>query len=151
MEKEIKQFECFSTKDPRFQDVWQNLCFLDQSLIIPAWSSQHWSDLGHEDHHLISLLKSNDEVVAFSLVHHIDYQAHLLKVAVAKNYRQQGLASQILEKTWNLNNFKSMYLEVKEDNSAAVSLYGSLGFKTLHKSEYYYTTGEAALKMLKSF
>ncbi len=75
-------------------------------------------------------------------------EAHITNVAVAPDYRRQGLGRAIMlhmMRTALSHKADAMTLEVRESNLAAQSLYFSLGFtKAGARKGYYSDTGEAA-------
>ncbi|MFX1535875.1 MAG: ribosomal protein S18-alanine N-acetyltransferase [Promethearchaeota archaeon] len=79
--------------------------------------------------------------------------AHLLSIAVLKNYRKQGIASALIKHAHNglkkANKFQGIYLEVRESNTPAISLYKKLGFEVIKTRNSYYTDGENALVMAR--
>ncbi|MFX0066508.1 MAG: ribosomal protein S18-alanine N-acetyltransferase [Candidatus Hermodarchaeota archaeon] len=77
--------------------------------------------------------------------------AHLLSIAVLKKYRKQGIASMLLKRAYNglkkTNKFQGIYLEARESNTPAISLYKKLGFEIVKIRRNYYTDGENAVVM----
>jgi ribosomal protein S18 acetylase RimI-like enzyme len=74
-------------------------------------------------------------------------ERELLYIAVDSAHRRQGIASGLLEHT--TKGFPgAWFLEVRESNIAAVSLYESAGFEAVgHRPEYYRDPVEAAIVM----
>lgn len=75
-------------------------------------------------------------------------EAHLLSIAVHKDFRRQGIASRLLE--WcvdlaKLYRFNKMVLEVREKNESARFFYASKGFVVEGKTEGYYIDDNAIL------
>lgn len=73
----------------------------------------------------------------------IEDECELLKVVVKKDYRKNGLGSELIDYLINycLNkNVSSIFLEVREDNIPAKNLYLSKGFEKIGVREKYYTT-----------
>ncbi|MFX1252801.1 MAG: ribosomal protein S18-alanine N-acetyltransferase [Promethearchaeota archaeon] len=82
---------------------------------------------------------------------YITQTAHLLSIAVLKEYRKQGIASALLKRAYNAlkksNTFQGIYLEARESNTPAISLYKKLGFEIVRTRRNYYTDGENAIVM----
>lgn len=80
-------------------------------------------------------------------------EMHILKIAVAPEWRCRGIATDLMEKSLELADTKgcsAAYLEMRPANTAAVKLYRKLGFAVIGKRTNYYTeTGEDALVMSK--
>ncbi|MEW6673751.1 MAG: ribosomal protein S18-alanine N-acetyltransferase [Thermodesulfobacteriota bacterium] len=80
-------------------------------------------------------------------------EMHILKIAVAPEWRGRGTAVALMEKSLELADSRgccAAYLEVRPANTAAVGLYRKLGFDVIGKrTNYYSETGEDALVMCK--
>ncbi len=77
----------------------------------------------------------------------------LLSIAVARDFREQGIATQLFE--YLLNELKGrgiekIFLEVSEKNVGARALYTQLGFKEYTVRRKYYPNGEDAICMFLS-
>jgi ribosomal-protein-alanine N-acetyltransferase len=74
---------------------------------------------------------------------------HLLRIAVAPQWRRRGVASKLLDTCFSLahkNGAESAILEVRPSNKPAISLYHKLGFHLVERRKNYYTeTREDAL------
>jgi len=77
-------------------------------------------------------------------------EAELLNLAVEKPYRRRGLARTLFGHLF-LFFPGEWFLEVRESNTAAIQLYGSMGFMPIsRRNAYYPDTGEAAIVMRRS-
>jgi len=80
-------------------------------------------------------------------------EMHILKIAVAAEWRCRGIATALMEKSLELADTKgccAAFLELRPANTAAVKLYRKLGFGVIGKrTNYYSETGEDALVMSK--
>jgi ribosomal-protein-alanine N-acetyltransferase len=80
-------------------------------------------------------------------------ECHILNLAVHTAYRRQGLASLMLDHLFRLctaGEVSRFYLEVRETNDQAISLYRKHGFRVCGVRRRYYTdTGEDALLMAR--
>ena len=77
-------------------------------------------------------------------------QGHIISIAVDKNYRRQGAGTQLLVKAisiLSLLNIDAIYLEVNENNTAAVEFYKSFNFKIDRVVPGYYENGDGAMIM----
>ncbi len=74
--------------------------------------------------------------------------AHLVTLAVAPGYREQGLASRLLVDLIDMaraNGARHLTLEVRESNAAALELYRKFGFEPAGRRKGYYTTEDAVV------
>ncbi len=94
--------------------------------------------------------EKDSEMVGFGCFQHFLDECHILNVAVLPAFRKQGIGKQLV--TWMftwLPGAKDFYLEVREGNRAAISLYESMGFQIIGEREEYYQDKETALVMHK--
>ncbi|WP_407453368.1 ribosomal protein S18-alanine N-acetyltransferase [Methanobrevibacter sp.] len=79
-----------------------------------------------------------------------EYQGHIISIAVDKNYRRQGAGTQLLVKAISilaLLNIDTIYLEVNQNNTAAVEFYKNFNFKIDRIVPGYYENGDSAIIM----
>ena len=94
-------------------------------------------------------------VTGYCLSWLIHDEIHILKVAVASKFRKKGIAGMLITDT--LEHFRSIganhaVLEVRTDNTSAISLYEKLGFEPVRiRRNYYRETGDDALVMMLEF
>ena len=77
-------------------------------------------------------------------------EAHLISIAVIQTRRRSGIARMLisyLTKFLSSRNVKALFLEVRVENSGAIRLYSSLGFRQVRVIARYYADGASALKM----
>lgn len=80
-------------------------------------------------------------------------ECELLSIAVKCAERGKGLAKMLMEHCHRELaglGAKNFFLEVKESNTAAISLYKKLGYEKIFERKGYYADGENALVMNKS-
>ena len=79
-------------------------------------------------------------------------EMHLLKIGVAPNWQNTGIASWLLRKSMLMAAEKGagvVYLEVRLSNTGAIAFYKKLGFTPIGKRPRYYPeTGEDALVLM---
>ena len=80
-------------------------------------------------------------VLAFAVSKLILDEAEILSIAVGRRHHNQGIGRKLLiEHISNLNSsgIKSIFLEVSEENNAALKLYRRTGFDQIGRREGYY-------------
>ncbi len=79
--------------------------------------------------HLSYIAKHNNDVVGYILIGKIDGNYCMISLAVAEQYRRNGIAKKLI--TLALGNFKSrrLLLHVRKSNTVAVDLYQQFGFQ----------------------
>jgi ribosomal-protein-alanine N-acetyltransferase len=102
--------------------------------------------LGNSRYHFWGVWK-NEKLVGYAiLLDSIDI-FEIMKIAVDTTNRNQGIGEELL-RTISQDVEKSIHLEVRESNLAAIKLYEKMGFENLFKrKDYYGDTGEDALVM----
>ena len=70
----------------------------------------------------------------------------IFEIAVRNSEKRKGLASELLSK---LPNDKEIFLEVNENNIAAINLYEKFGFKQISIRKKYYNNKDDAIIMKK--
>jgi len=81
-------------------------------------------------------------------------EGHITNVAIAKEYRRQGVASRLIDSFITLAKEKAlvlMTLEVRASNEGAIRLYEKKGFVPVGRRKRYYDNTEDAILMTKFF
>lgn len=81
-------------------------------------------------------------------------EGHITNVAVAKDFRRQGIAAALVEDFIRLAKERQLVfitLEVRESNYGAISLYEKKGFVPVGRRKRYYENKEDAILMTKYF
>lgn len=91
----------------------------------------------------------NNMVIGFILSHAILDELHLLNIACHPDYRRRGVATALFRHTLEENpQARIVFLEVREGNKPARSLYNKLGFFPIgRRKKYYSDVGEDAIVM----
>lgn len=126
-----------------FLNPWSKLCFLDEL----SFSDSHNFILKCE-HSLIT-----NQIIAYLCCRIVIDELHILKFAVHPEHRQRGIATDFLKQCLNATDFKhikTVVLDVRESNTAAIGLYKKLDFQIVgQRPSYYFDTGEDAFLMRK--
>lgn len=97
----------------------------------------------------VFVIEDNNYVIGYMSYMKIFDEVHINNIAIDSSYRGSGygreLVSTIVEDL--LNREFSITLEVRDDNTAAINLYESLGFKEAGVRKDYYGIGKNALIM----
>ena len=121
-----------------FKSPW-NLSMLDS-----CFSADNFYGLVMED---------SQKIVAYIGCSFDLWDVDILNVCVDKAYRRQGLARRLFEevfKHFRACGAEKVFLEVRESNLPAVTLYKSLGFEQIGLRKKYYENTEDALVMALS-
>jgi ribosomal-protein-alanine N-acetyltransferase len=113
----------------------------------PTWNAQAFAGV-LSDGATIALVALDDagEPIGFSLARIAADEAELLLIAVALPARRQSIARRLLDATIaeaTRRTAASMFLEVDENNAAAINLYATAGFAQVGRRKGYYRRGNA--------
>lgn len=113
-----------------------------------AFSKQQIACLLSDYNSLSFVAKVNNQIAGF-IIAQIDIDnnqlfGHIITIEVNSQFRRKGIAKRLLnevETIVKLKGIEECRLEVRENNTDALNLYGRLGYKIVAKLENYYPTG----------
>lgn len=117
-----------------------------------AWSEDDFIyRMNASDWHFINLtLEDEGRVEAYITATVVADEMNIDSVAVAPDYRRKGYASALIDLAIKEAKAAVVMLEVRESNTAAISLYQSLGFEKVGlRKNYYERPVENAVLMTK--
>src|ERR1700719_1185760 len=107
----------------------------------------------HSSGQFVLVAEVNDRIRGFLVARITVDEAEILNTAVNPAHRRKGVGSALLSAAISAaraHNTKSIYLEVRKSNAAAISFYGKYGFeKTAERRAYYGSPTENAVVMKK--
>lgn len=116
------------------------------------WSREAYEHL-LEDPMLCLVLAEADRIVGFIALRVVLEEAEILNLAVEASHRRKGHASQLLRAAaaeTKMRGADSLFLEVRESNTAAIQFYKKWGFhRSGRRPSYYRDPDEAALVMMR--
>lgn len=128
---------------------------LEQKLFSDAWTEKNLQDTlqFHPDENFIA---EADHVSAGYLIFmQAADEGELLRIGVSKEYRRNGIGSILMEQMdyfVKTHQIDAVWLEVRESNQAARSLYEKSGFVTQgYRKNYYHKPDENAVIMKKGY
>ena len=119
-------------------DAWDRALFLD------------YFDQSARSVFLVSTM--NHAVVGYALAFHRGNLAEIHSIALEPKWRGQGLAIALLKRVLSAlrrRGFRTVYLNVRLGNKAAIGLYRGVGFQRVRRVNGYYEDGAAAWRMRK--
>ena len=93
-------------------------------------------------------------IIAYVFWRMVATELHIMRIAVAPDYRSKGVATWLLQQCFKFakqkKDFDSVHIEVRPSNKAAITLYRKLGFYVVGtRPNYYPESSEDALVMKK--
>ena len=98
-----------------------------------------------KSNHTCLMMKVNDEIIGFTVIMFVLDECHLLNISIKKSMQKQGYGSHLLNEVIrraNLAYSKTIYLEVRVSNQAAIHLYDKHGFNEMSIRQDYYRAKE---------
>jgi len=115
------------------------------------WSEDSYMNFQSEKGQQYFVAEINQKIVAYCVTMIVLDECEILKVAVAKEFRRNGIGEELLSsviKCYKEKAARFFYLEVRESNTSAINLYKKLGFsETRRRNDYYRHPTEAAVLM----
>jgi [ribosomal protein S18]-alanine N-acetyltransferase len=116
---------------------------IERSCFADPWSAESFRRLLNVPPaiFLVALFPPEPEIAGYIIAFAVDLDAELLNVAVDPKYRGRGLAGQMVDAVLidlGARGVRAVFLEVRESNAAARSLYASRGFSEIGRRAKYY-------------
>jgi ribosomal-protein-alanine N-acetyltransferase len=106
-----------------------------------GWSAQEFEQILMERNALGHRLRLGGDVIGFIVSRTAADEAEILSVAVAERHRGRGYSRELLRTHLGHlagRGFRTVFLEVEENNRPARALYGRAGFRVVGRRERYY-------------
>jgi len=122
---------------------------LETACFSETWSQTSLATLLENPDYLVLLERSEShQPLAYLIGWQTGADVELARIGVAPEARGQGKSGRILRaalEIWRAGGAGNVWLEVRQSNQLARSLYESRGFQTVGKRPNYYADGETAL------
>ena len=116
-------------------DVYGQSPWTLEQVLADLGQSQNWYAFAY----------SGEELVGFLAMQENLYELEVVQIAVRKEWQGRGIAGQLLE---TVPQEKEVFLEVREGNTPARTLYQKRGFKEIGcRKGYYHAPSEDAIMM----
>ena len=87
----------------------------------------------------------NDKVLGYLEIRLVDNVVDIMNLFVNPENRKQGIATSLMNKMMEEEEYSRIMLEVNENNIEALRLYNKLGFKEISLRERYYGSDTAII------
>ena len=104
------------------------------------WSAQVFRDC-FSSHYDCRVVQRDSAVIGFVVFSSVLDEAHLLNIAIAPTMQRRGIAWAVLKEVipeYQARALRYLYLEVRESNVGARTLYEQLGFQAIGQRKNYY-------------
>jgi ribosomal-protein-alanine N-acetyltransferase len=124
---------------------------IEKSSFSLPWSRSLFEAEFTQDYSLSFGAFVKNQLLGYIFLRLLDTEAHIIKLATHFCFRQQGIATRLLQfslKYIKKRGIKRVTIEVRERNSPARKLYQKCGFLEIARRQgYYHDTGEDAIIM----
>lgn len=135
IEKEAGRFDLAPQLVEILDDVYGKSPWTLEQVLADLGQPQNWYALAY----------SGEELVGFLAMQENLYELEVVQIAVRKEWQGRGIAGQLLE---TVPQEKEVFLEVREGNTPARTLYQKQGFKEIGcRKGYYHAPTEDAIMM----
>ena len=128
---------------------------LEEEIFPDPWSYRDVVDLISTEGAMCFSAVDEGRVVAYVIGRIIPPEGEIYRVAVSPEYRRRGIAYRLLDyamKTSRGAGLECAFLEVRSQNTAAISLYTADGFSEIgRRRDYYREPKDDAIVMLRGF
>ncbi len=110
------------------------------------WSESDFEELLKVPGTKAIIMSRNDVPVGFSLVRGMHDEAEIITFCILPKWCDNGYATLLLEwiiKGLQRQSIKRLFLEVRENNEAAIRLYKKCSFKTIGRRKGYYNSSQS--------
>ena len=126
------------------------LAELDKICFRVPWSENSFYDEAENRLADYFVAKEDGKIVGYGGIWLVADEGQITNIAVLPEYRKMGIASRLLERLIECAEGKSIVLEVRESNAAAISLYEKHGFKNAGvRKNFYHSPVENAIIMIR--
>lgn len=115
-----------------------------------AWTKSQFESEFEQNNRFFLVFTNENKVIAYLIAMINQDEVEILDIAVKSSFQGKGIASMLLNELFNKlqkNNVNKCFLEVKEDNIKAISLYKKFLFKEIYIRKKYYKDGKNAIIM----
>lgn len=126
---------------------------IEKSSFSTPWSGKWLLDEINKPDDLFLTVTDGEGILGYAVVGMLGEEAELYNIAVDNAHRGKGLGDMLMKHMTRKaleNGAKNLFLEVRESNVPAISLYEKHGFKSVGRRKNYYKepTEDAILMML---
>ena len=120
----------------------KELSELDKKCFSVPWSEKSFFDESHNKLAVYFVAKEDGVIIGYAGYWNVAGEGCITNIAVIPEKRRMGIGKKLIEemiKSAKELDLSLLTLEVRESNTAAISLYKSFGFEELGKRKNYYT------------
>ena len=136
------------------RDDITTIVLLEAQIFPDPWPEAAFIEELNRENRGVIIAETNGAIAGYAAYIIIYGEAHLTNIAVAPEYRGKSIAKKLLNYILNVAkkaDCEYIFLDVRQSNKAAISLYEKFGFiKLYRRPNYYHSPVEDALVMVKN-
>lgn len=137
------------------EDDLREVSYLERECFSNPWSYDSFHSEFMKDDSFLFVAKEEKQIIGYIVINIIVDEGYILNVAVSKEHRKKGIASELIEDALFLAKQKKLRflsLEVRSSNIPAKKLYEKFGFAEVTvRKDYYSSPKEDAILYTKYF
>ena len=134
--------------------IFESLSALDKLCVgADGWSAESFKSEVAKDNGIVMYTVENGSITGLICGFFAADEAEITSVAVSPQHRRKGIAARLMDGYFSTlpESVRSIFLEVRESNSAAIGLYEKFGFEKISvRKNFYSFPDENAVVMQKS-
>ena len=138
---------------PMYSDDIDQVEKIEQTVFSVPWSAKSFADACSNPDNVYLVCDVDGIIVGYCGMWTVLGEGNITNMAVSPDYRRKGIAEALmigLHAEGQKKNVSTFFLEVRESNAGAISLYQKMGYKEIGKRKRFYERPvEDALVMSK--
>ena len=117
---------------------------IEQAAHALAWTRGIFNEY-LEEGFLAYVLEAEGEIVSFAFMDMVGKEANIINISVSPEHQRKGYGKMLLKHLLQMakdNECESLFLEVRESNTAAKLLYENMGFRVIDTKQDYFPAAE---------
>lgn len=135
-------------------ELFEELSELDRLCVgSDGWSAESFKKEAGRNHRYVLYIAENGHIAGLLCGYYVMNEGDITSLAVHPDFRRRGLASALIAEFEKIlpKDAVELFLEVRQSNEAAISLYKKCGFEVLAKRKNFYSNpDEDGFLMLKN-
>lgn len=135
------------------KQIFESLAAIDKLCVgAEGWSAESFESEAAKDNGIVLYTVENGNITGLICGFFAADEAEITSVAVSPEHRRKGIAAALMEEYFRTlpDVVESIFLEVRESNSAAIGLYQKFGFQKISlRKNFYGFPDENAVVMQK--
>ena len=132
------------------QNEIETIALLESESSEFPWAKNQLFESISNPNNLCYAVSIKSQIVGYVIAMPATDSADILNITIHKDFKRKGYASSLIDyltKELISKGIKTIFLEVRRGNFAAISLYSSLGFKEISVRKNYYTKNSNQLSI----